>query len=105
MLAVALIPKFYDTMMEQLAQFAIGTPPRAPSYPFFSAVPTKRALYRPRASLVQLSVTEVTDFVVDKIMDQANQTYNNAKQYATEIMGQAAWTAVAVSIAGDLRSS
>jgi hypothetical protein len=43
--------------------------------------------------------------LVDKIMEQAQQAYKNAKQYAVDVMAQAAWTAQAVKEVNELRDS
>ena len=54
---------------------------------------------------VELLVTEATQMLVDKIMEQAQQAYKNAKQYAVDVMAQAAWTAQAVKEVNELRDS
>ncbi len=67
-----------------------------------------KAAYR-RASAqgteIELLVTEATQMLVDKIMEQAQQAYKNAKQYALDVMLQANWTAQAVKQVNELRDS
>lgn len=54
-------------------------------------------------SLAELAITQATQMVVDKIIEEANAAYANAKQFAVDIMGQAGWTAAAVMITGEVR--
>lgn len=54
-------------------------------------------------TLAELAVTQATQMVVDKVMEDAKSTYKNAKKYVTDLMAQAAWSAAAVSIASELR--
>jgi hypothetical protein len=56
-------------------------------------------------TLAELAVTTATQHVVDKVMEEADKTYKNAKKYATHLMAQAAWTATAVAVANELRAS
>lgn len=58
-----------------------------------------------QGSLAELLVTEATQMIVDKIMEAASQPYKNAKQYAVDVMAQAAWTAQAVKEVGEVRDS
>ena len=54
-------------------------------------------------TLAELAVTQATQMVVDKVMEDAKSTYKNAKKYVSDLMGQAVWSALAVSIAAELR--
>lgn len=64
---------------------------------------TRRAVAVP-GTLAELAVTQATHMVVDKIMEEGAKAYKNAKKYAADIMAQAAWTATAVAVVGELRA-
>jgi hypothetical protein len=55
-------------------------------------------------TLAEQLVTLATQYVVDKIMEDAEKTYKNAKQYAVDLMWQCAWTATAVAITNQVRN-
>jgi len=94
------IPEFYEALFEELAA-ASGLPRRGADFPAF-----KRAHAGPitKSTLAELGVTLATNYVIEKIMDGANQTYKNAKQFALDSMKQAAWCAAAVGIAAELKA-
>jgi len=94
------IPEFYEALFEELAVVS-GLPRRGADFPDF-----KRAHAGPiaKSTLAELTVTLATNYVIEKIMEGASQTYKNAKQFAVDAMQQAAWTAAAVGIAAELKS-
>ena len=65
---------------------------------------TTRPRRTTRATLAEQLTTIAVDYVVEKIMEEANKTYKNAKQLAVDIMKQALWTPVAVGIAQHLKA-
>jgi hypothetical protein len=56
------------------------------------------------ASLAELAVTTATQFVVDKVMDYASQTYTNAKKFMISVVTQTAYTAAAISLTHEIKA-
>lgn len=94
------IPEFYEALFEELAAVS-GLPRRGADFPAF-----KRAHAGPvaKSTLAELGVTLATNYVIEKIMDAANETYKNAKQFGLDSMKQAAWCGAAVGIAAELKA-
>ena len=80
------IPEFYEALTDELA-VVVGLPRRAPDYPSF-----KRARTDQKSTLAEVLVTLAVDMVIDKVMDRAAQTYKNAKKFAVDTMGFAAYS-------------
>ena len=54
-------------------------------------------------TLAELAVTQAVGFITDKIIEQGVQTFKNGKQYAVDVMGQAAWGAGAMVLVNHIR--
>jgi len=80
------IPEFYEALTDELG-VVVGLPRRVGNYPSF-----KRASSG-KSTLAEQVVTMAVDMVVEKVMDQAAQTYRNAKKFAVDTMGYAAYSA------------
>lgn len=110
------MPAFFEALMNELAPVA-GLTPRKPVFPNYfqldltgfaetqleSGGPRFKIPLRHESTLAELAVTQAVNFVVEKIMDGASQTYRNAKEFAVNAYKQAAWTAVAVATAQHLK--
>ena len=84
------IPEFYEALTDELG-VVVGLPRRASNYPSF-----KRAAGT-KSTLAEQLVTIAVDTVVEKVMDQAAQTYKNAKKFAADTMGYAAYSAAVMA--------
>lgn len=89
------IPEFYEALTDELA-VVVGLPRRDVRYPNFKRADAK-------STLAEVLVTEAVDMMVDKIMEQAAQTYKNAKKFATDTMAFAAYAAAATAAFGHLK--
>ena len=103
------MPAFYDALMEQIAATA-GMPARTPVFPHAQnarahAARAIRGGAQLQSTLAELAVTQAVDMMVDKIMQAGSDTYKNAKQFATDVMQQAAWSAVAISLAAEWKAT
>jgi hypothetical protein len=89
------IPALYDAIMADLAQVvAHGSPaPDFASGPFADADST----------LAEQLTKMAMEFVVDKMTEHFTQTYKGAKQFATDVLFQAAWGAGAVALSQHVR--
>lgn len=110
------MPAFFEALMNELAPVA-GLTPRKPIFPNYFLLdlsgfaetqlefggPRFKIPIRHESTLAELTVTQAVNFVVEKIMDAASQTYRNAKEFAVNAHKQAAWTAVAVATAQHLK--
>ncbi len=100
------LPAFYEAVMEEAAELA-GLPRRNSSFPLRKRAPAgqgaqvRASLHK--SSLVELAVTQAVGYITDKIMEKGLETYKNAKKFAVDIMGQAAWGAGAMAIASHVR--
>lgn len=93
------IPAFYEAFFDELGA-AVGLPRRAPAFPGF-----KRAgADSQKGTLAELLVTQATKFAIDKGLEEANKTFANAKKFVVDAYKQAAWTALAVSAAAELKA-
>lgn len=96
-----LIPDFHEALFEEIAA-ATGMARRNPAFShLLSASGGDRS--HPMSTLAELLVTQATNYVVEKIMEQASERFRNAKQFAVDTMKQAAWTAAVVGITGHLK--
>lgn len=115
MLMAQAIPAFYEALMEEVAQ-VVGIPRRAA--PVFVAknkgsVAAKSTLAEretkdkggvvAKSTLAELAVTGAVGYIVDKILDQGVKTFKNAKQYARDVIGQAAWGSAVVAFNAHLK--
>ncbi len=99
------IPAFYEALFEEIAQ-ATGLPRRTGAFPAFTLAKTsgkgevEQPLPEPTpdSTLAEVAVTIVTNLVIDKIMENANALYTNAKKFAVQTYAQATWTAAAVGL-------
>ena len=100
------LPAFYEAVMEEAAELA-GLPRRNSSFPLRKRAPAGHAAQGraslQKSSLVELAVTQAVGYITDKIMEKGLETYKNAKKFAVDIMGQAAWGAGAMAIASHVR--
>jgi beta-lactam-binding protein with PASTA domain len=115
------IPAFYEALMEEMAEL-VGIPRRAPAFPYRSlatvpagdnaqrglaAVLGARTPPRPgrtvNSTLAELAVTEAVGFITDKIMEEGLQSFKNGKQYAVDVMKQAAWGTCAIVLSNHIR--
>ncbi len=81
------IPDFYEALTDQLAILA--------------NLPHQRrmtGIKSPKSTLAEVMTTLAVDFMVDKIIEQAEKTYKNSKKYAGDILWQTGW-ATAMSVA------
>jgi hypothetical protein len=105
------IPAFFDALTNQYALLT-GLPTDTPAFPFAMRVPggvSRTAANRQSGdavphALAEQVVTVAVQMTVDKIMDAASQAYNNAKQFAMQTLGYAAFTAGAVAVTAQLKS-
>ena len=106
------IPDLYEAIMDELA-VVVGMPATrvAANRPVASnETLLASAGYDPASeihlysTLVELSVAQATEWVVDKVMEDFNEKYRNGKKFATDIMYQAAWGAAAVASVSHLRA-
>lgn len=97
------IPAFFEALTNELAP-VVNLPRRAPKFPF-GADPAPKATSAPggKSSLAELTVTMAVQFTVDKIMDKGSEIVGNAKQFARDLMGQAAYSAAVLAATSHLR--
>ena len=116
------IPAFYEAVMEEMAEL-VGIPRRSPAFPYrkraaarvgndvpmgLAAVlraqePTRDATVLLKGTLAELAVAQAVGYITDKIMEQGVQTFKNGKQYAVDVMKQAAWGTAALVLADHIR--
>lgn len=112
------IPALYEAIMDELA-VVVGEPPNRVA----TAADPQRVSVFERAyladagtaagmaargvevssTLSEVLVTQATQWVVDKIIDDFNEKYKNAKQYGEDIMKQAAYGAFTVAAVSHVR--
>ncbi|CAG0949055.1 Serine/threonine-protein kinase PK-1 [Burkholderiales bacterium] len=90
------IPEFYEALTDELA-VVVGLPRRTGNYPSM-----KRGTGG-KSTLAEQVVTMAVDMVVEKIMDQAAQTYKNAKKFAADTLGYAAYSAAVMAAYSHLK--
>lgn len=97
------IPAFFEALTNELAP-VVNLPRRAPKFPFGSDPAPKAApAVGGKSSLAELTVTLAVQFTVDKIMDKGSEIVGNAKKFARELMGQAAYSAAVLAATSHLR--
>lgn len=127
------IPAFYEALMEELAQLS-GLGRRQPRFPAFGKSALQPAtlegeqLAEPALSeehtspfangakaaqgqgplestLAEVLVTQAVQYIVDKIMDEGSKTYKNAKEFASAIHQQAAWSSMVMVTRGLIKDT
>jgi hypothetical protein len=97
------IPAFFEALTNELAP-VVDLPRRAPKFPFGSDPAPKGAnAIAAKSSLAELTVTQAVQFTVDKMMDKGSEIVGNAKQFARDLMGQAAYSAAVLAATSHLR--
>lgn len=86
-LTSSVIPDFYEALTDEIA-VAAGLPRRSVDFPHL-----KRGADHPKSTLAEVTTTLAVDFMVDKIMEEAEKTYKNSKKFAADLTGQAGWAA------------
>ena len=88
----SVIPDFYEALTDEIAVVA-GLPRRSTDFPHL-----KRGGEQSKSTLAEVVTTLAVDFIVDKIVEEAEKPYKNAKKFAKDIALQTGWAA-AMSIA------
>jgi hypothetical protein len=83
------MPDFYEALTDDLG-VVVGLPRRSSRFPEFRRSTQKSAL-------AEQLITIAVDTVVEKVIEQANQTYANAKQFAKDSLAFAAYSAAATA--------
>lgn len=102
------IPEFYEALTNELAP-VVGLPRRAADFPLATGSEANGggSVFMPEArgksSLAELAVTQAVAFITDKIMEKGSAVVANAKQFARDIHGQAAYGAAALAATQHLR--
>jgi hypothetical protein len=97
------IPAFFEALTNELAP-VVNLPRRAPKFPFGGdPLPAMAPKAGAKSSLAELTVTMAVQFTVDKIMDKGSEIVGNAKQFARDLMGQAAYSAAVLAATSHLR--
>ncbi len=106
LLAARRLPELYESIMNELA-VVVGEPPTRTASLAPQQASTRLAAQPGKqmySTLVELAVTQASQWVVDKMVDNFNQKYKNAKQFGTDIMKQAFWGAATVAAVSHIRS-
>jgi hypothetical protein len=116
------IPAFYEALMEEVAEL-VGVPRRSPTFPYRKSAKVPGNGVAPqglaavlrgggapthgkpvaKSTLAELAVTEAVGYITDKIMEEGLKSYKNSKQFAVDVMRQAAWGTGAIVLANHIR--
>ncbi|MCX6612373.1 MAG: FG-GAP-like repeat-containing protein, partial [Acidobacteria bacterium] len=102
------LPGLYDALMSEIAR-SLSIPPAIQplsAEPFTEneqSAASPKAPIRKESTLAEVLTTQAMQYVVDTMIDNFNKKYAAAKQYTTEIIGQAKYAGAVVAITQHLR--
>lgn len=99
------LPQLYNALMNEVGT-RVGL---APVHPLGAHRPATFRTESHRvwrdSTLAEVLTTTAMQYLVDTIMDNTLRVYKNAKQFAHDVMGQAAWGVVAIAAAQHIRAA